>query len=52
MTTAGHQKAQLAFAKAKLRLMDKGIVHNDLGDGSSVLDLEKIILVMILFQMR
>jgi hypothetical protein len=36
MTTAGHQKAQLAFAKAKLRLMDKGIVHNDLGDGSSV----------------
>jgi len=36
ITEAGHQKAQLAFAKAKLRLMDKGIVHNDLGDGSSV----------------
>ena len=36
MTTAGHQKAQLAFAKAKLRLMDKGIVHNDLGGGRNV----------------
>ena len=40
MTTAGHQKAQLAFAKAKLRLMDKGIVHNDLGYDSSVRDRE------------
>ena len=40
MTTVGHQKAQLAFAKSKLRLMDKGIVHNDLGYDSSVRDRE------------
>ena len=31
MTIIDHQKAKLAFAGAKLILMDKGIVHNHLG---------------------